>query len=180
MVSIEFKNANQVYRQLENLTKGLTGPSVLNEIRPKLERDFNAANKELFSGEGASGAHGKWKPLSPRYKAWKSKKYPGKKKMVLTGRLKKALTTNKGDLGYIASRYPGKMIFTWLIQIPYWIYHQKGSAPLPMRKTFDPNSKVLKRFLSAIYAAQLRFIRDTKVFDKVSIRRPSWDKIELE
>jgi len=165
---------------MNGLIKGLTGPGVLAEIKLKLERDFHNANKELFRSEGASGAHGKWKQLSPKYRAWKTKKYPGKKIMELTGRLKTALTTSKGDSGYSASRSGNKMFFTWLIDVDYWKFHQKGMRPLPMRKTFDPNSKVLKRLLSAIYAAQLRFIRDLRLFDKVSIRRPEWDVIELE
>ena len=57
---------------------------------------FRAQEKEQFKSEGALGA-GRWAPLSPDYKAWKARKYPGRKIGVLTGALQRSMT---GGAGY--------------------------------------------------------------------------------
>jgi phage gpG-like protein len=56
---------------------------------------FRAQEKDQFRSEGALGG-GRWKALSPEYKAWKERKYPGRKIGVLTGALQKSMTGGSG------------------------------------------------------------------------------------
>lgn len=178
-MEIKFKNLKEVQRLFDKFGQEIYSLGAMNEIKPKFKKEFNDTNKALFNSEGATGRHGKWKSLSPKYRAWKEKRYPGKGIMVRKGNLKKALTANSGDSAYIASKYGNKLIFTWFVTLKYWIYHQKGAGRLPMRKTFDPKNRMLKRFLLIVYAAVLRRVRRLKLFDRISIEFPTWDVIDL-
>jgi phage gpG-like protein len=68
------------------------------DFRPLLieaSREFYAAERELFDTEGAagaSGASGRWAPLTPQYAARKLQLRPGARILELTGQLRRSLT----------------------------------------------------------------------------------------
>lgn len=60
------------------------------DFRPAWEgvaEDFWEHERETFDAEGPG-----WRPLSPRYKAWKDKRFPGAPILVRTGALRNSLT----------------------------------------------------------------------------------------
>ena len=62
------------------------------------------AQSELFEREGQKGEYGKWKALSPRYKAWKEKHVPGNPILQLTGRFWINMTRPSGQHTEIRER----------------------------------------------------------------------------
>lgn len=84
--------------------------------------------QKQFDAEGAyTGA--RWAALSPPYRRWKAKHYPGRKILERTGLLRESLTQRpfgidevKDDLMVIGTG------------VPYASYHQKGAPNLPARQ----------------------------------------------
>ncbi len=94
--------------------------------------EFGLSMRAQFSQQGAhTGA--KWAPLSPAYAAWKSKRYPGKPIMELTGDLKKSLTNRSFGVERITNL--GMTVGT---DIPYAIYHQRDTPIMPKRELIGP------------------------------------------
>lgn len=58
-------------------------------VWPAIRDEFYNIEKERFESQNK----GRWRPLSPNYAKWKNANYPGKPIMVLTGDLKKSLTS---------------------------------------------------------------------------------------
>lgn len=57
---------------------------------------FRINMRQQFSTEGRSGGEA-WPPLSPKYKAWKQKRFGRKKIMQRTGRLRRSLAFQGAD-----------------------------------------------------------------------------------
>jgi len=74
-------------------------PPEMKVILQQVDHRFREDEKTQFASQGTSGGQ-KWQALSPRYKAWKKRKFPGRKIMSLTGKTRKSLTTKGG--GHIA------------------------------------------------------------------------------
>lgn len=51
--------------------------------------DWKSSQKKLFDSEGSS-AGVRWAPLSPRYAAWKAKRFPGRGMLQMSGGLEAA------------------------------------------------------------------------------------------
>lgn len=99
-------------------------PAVLNTLR-QLEG-------QQFASEGAEGGTA-WAPLSPKYAAWKARKFPGRRVLVLTGDLRESLTY---ETGYsIADMQPLSLVFG--TAVPYAIFHQRGTSRMPARKPIN-------------------------------------------
>lgn len=47
-----------------------------------------AQQAQIFASQGAVGGRGPWKPLAPRYAAWKARVKPGAKILVFSGDMK--------------------------------------------------------------------------------------------
>jgi hypothetical protein len=90
--------------------------------------------KGVFASEGATGASGRWEPLSPRYAAWKRRAFPGRRILVLSGEMKAAFTTPshpKYVQGFRVAPRGGTFFFGAYDDIAYKHFH--GIKPLPIR-----------------------------------------------
>jgi len=80
----------------------------------------------------------RWKELSPKYKAWKEKNYPGMPKLILTNRMLMAALGGEGGFTHITKRKLEMGID--VNQIPYARIHQEGGhtgrAYIPQRPYF--------------------------------------------
>ena len=68
-----------------------------------MAEDFWQAEREIFAQEGPG-----WAELTPKYKAWKTKHYPGMPLLVRTGALEASLTQFDAE-GAIYDVYPTEM-----------------------------------------------------------------------
>jgi hypothetical protein len=80
--------------------------------------------REQFAAEGAWGG-ASWAPLTPRYAAWKAKKYPGRSILYATGDLRRAASS--------PGRFATPSTLTLSIQDPKAGYHQDGTSKMPAR-----------------------------------------------
>lgn len=93
-----------------------------------------------FAGErnvlGASGSdHGKWKALTPKYRAVKKKLRPGAKKLVFDGDLRASLTEPGKGIRVIERQF-----MMYGTDNPVARYHQLGT-PKMVKRPFMPNPK---------------------------------------
>jgi phage gpG-like protein len=99
----------------------------ISDLRPvwrSVARVFFHHERRQFESEGAWFGT-RWPPLSPRYKAWKEKHYPGKPMMVLTETLKRSLTSFRSPyLHYRATR----RFLELGTKVPYALKHQVGDG----------------------------------------------------
>lgn len=89
--------------------------------------------QEQFASEGT--AVGGWAPLSPRYAAWKAKRYPGKTILRRTDRLMKSLTWTGAALATpegIAIMTPDSATFG--SSVFYGRFHQRGTRTMRQRR----------------------------------------------
>jgi phage gpG-like protein len=81
---------------------------------------------------------GAWAPLSPKYKTWKDKAFPGKPILERTGRLRGSLEwlgTAPGPGGLFTAAPDHVLVGT---TVPYGTYHQEGTAGMPARPFLPP------------------------------------------
>ena len=118
----------------------------LRGLWPDIKSDFIKGEIDQFHTEGRSGGtFGRWKRLSPKYKAWKDKNFPGRKILERTGRLKTSLIGGRGE-GFVYR--PSKLGLTIGSNVPYAGYHQTGtSRGLPKRKPIDLTEKQKIRWM---------------------------------
>jgi hypothetical protein len=90
---IEQTGEETVIRRLRGMEERAAN---LAPIFEKLAADFYRFEGDVFRTEGAVNASGQWKPLSPRYAAWKAKRYPGRRILRLTGKLRSSLVKSGG------------------------------------------------------------------------------------
>lgn len=95
----------------------------------ELVRQFEMAR---FATQGGSG-RARWAPLSPRYARWKHRHHPGKPILVLSGALRRDLTTRP----YGVERMEHDRLTLVLTDLPYATYHQTGTRTMPQRKVLD-------------------------------------------
>jgi phage gpG-like protein len=134
MELIEFRmsviNSEKIHFAFSGLANGVKDwtthiwPAVRSRaIRPWLTSQFEAEGR---------GEHGKWAQLSPAYAAWKEKKYPGKKLLERTGKMKDDLL-NEDNKGIVTPR-----TLEYGTGAFYAIFHQTGTKRMPARRIFDP------------------------------------------
>lgn len=89
-----------------------------------------------FSSEG-SGISGPWAPLTPRYEAWKKKRFPGRKILQRTGAMRAAFV-NKGS-GHRAMCVVSENRWWFILggNSEYARYHQKGTPKMKRRPLHD-------------------------------------------
>lgn len=107
------------------------------DLRPAWQdvRDkFFDIETKRFASQGGGG---KWRPLNPKYAAWKQKHFPGTTIMIRTGDLAASLTSMTKDTIYI----PGRRSVTLGTKLFYAMIHQVGAklrgagqSRLPKRK----------------------------------------------
>lgn len=69
-------------------------------VKDWIDTEFTAFEKRQFATEGAAGGQ-RWPALSPAYAKAKRRRFPGRKIMQRTGKLRKSLT-NKRDASHVA------------------------------------------------------------------------------
>jgi len=89
---------------------------------PNVAREFYAIMGEQFESEGAQGASGKWKALTPAYKKWKEIHYPGEPILRLTHALVNSLTDFEAP---DAIYDPQPLELTIGSKVPYGRKHQR-------------------------------------------------------
>jgi phage gpG-like protein len=133
-------------KRVEHILHGFTDAA--KDLRP-FWRDVFApkyfgAVQDMFATEGRTrGAGGRfvggaWEPLSPRYKAWKDKHFPGRTILTLRGPLRESVRWGNGRLGAggIFEPRPSYVIFG--TSIPYAAAHQHGTDTMPARPFLAP------------------------------------------
>ncbi|WP_029136171.1 phage virion morphogenesis protein [Nakamurella lactea] len=142
---IDIDGDQQLHRQLLRWTDRLTDAS------PAFDRMASTVatiEQQQFSSQGGYGSGG-WSPLSPRYRAWKMRHYPGKPILERTGALKRSLTDRPFGIEQI-----NETEMTIGTEVPYARYHQRGTDRMPRRRPLElPASgrtqlvKILQRFI---------------------------------
>lgn len=95
-----------------------------------LADDFAKAERRQFSSQGGY-ASGGWSPLSPRYAAWKAKRFPGKGILVRTGELERSLTQRPFGVEVIDAQ-----AMAIGSDVEHGGYHQRGDG-LPQRRPVE-------------------------------------------
>ena len=81
-----------------------------------------------FQTEGThTGA--RWHPLSRRYAMVKARRFPGKRILEATGRLRQSF--KRGGRDHVRSIRPRRMV--WGSSVQYFSYHQEGTRRMPRR-----------------------------------------------
>jgi len=117
----------------------------MSEIFETLYDDFTEMEKRIFSSQGDPE---KFQALSPRYREWKERHYPGRKIMQLFGRLKASLTGNKGADSVREIRRQ-KAVFGTVV--PYAHRHQEGTMGMPQRKVVQLTEVRKRRWAQKIH-----------------------------
>ena len=95
--------------------------------------ELAAANAANFASNGLPSGKA-WAPLSPKYGAWKSSRFPGRPTMVRSGRLFQSLTTLSDSVNRIDG---DKAQFGTSVE--YAKFHQRGPFKMPKRAViFEP------------------------------------------
>jgi hypothetical protein len=69
-------------------------PADMKQLTTTLDVEFTRFEKRQFASEGSAGGE-LWQRLSPTYKRWKARRYPGRKIMQLTGKGRKTLVNRR-------------------------------------------------------------------------------------
>jgi phage gpG-like protein len=135
----------------EGLERGIRSKAErAGDLRPAFRRiaeEFRIREARLFRSEGASGAHGAWPRLSPRYADWKAKRAPGAGILVLRGDLRTSLTV-AGAEGAIEEVTPHSL--TLGTSLPHAGAHQRGRGRLPVRRVIDPTKADVERYAKIV------------------------------
>lgn len=142
--TIEVVNPDEVktfFVRIKNELKDFT------PIWDDVVEEFWNIQTDHFGSEG----HGKWRPLSPRYAAWKAIHYPGQPLLVLTGKLEAAAT---GITGHQIRKSSDRVQIGWR-GLNYWKFHQEGTRKMPQRKVIDIRTQDVNR-LAAVFGKGLK------------------------
>lgn len=167
-VEVKAKGALRVAEMLQGLERGTRAPFKTrdpegNMVAHLIRDDLRDITRDHFRSEGARGQSGKWAPLSPKYRAWKARAYPGRRKLTRSGRHDFA--------GALTGRIPSEHLFdakpkTLRIGIRQTTetgriagYHQGGTRRMPARPILDLTARDHKRFADTIEAVLRRLER---------------------
>jgi phage gpG-like protein len=104
----------------------------IKDLKPAFEKigdDFRKTEDRVFKGQGYYGSRPGWKPLSPEYRSWKDKHYPGKPILQMTGDLRNSLATKgKNHVQRIT-----KNSITLGSNDPKFKWHQNGTSKMVAR-----------------------------------------------
>lgn len=118
------------------------------DLRPafrEIVNDFAEISGKQFSTEGRYGSGG-WAPLSAEYAKWKTKHYPSRPILVLSGRLRESMIGSNEtirDIQHLTLRMGSK--------VPYALYHQEGTKYMPARKPIQLTDDDKKRWTKYIH-----------------------------
>ncbi|MEM3036259.1 MAG: hypothetical protein QXS18_05610 [Thermoplasmata archaeon] len=120
-------------------------------IFKEFTKDWFEKQKKMFENEGFIPNEGrpydkKWKELSPKYKEWKEKNYPGKKILELTGGLKRALTDMSNAIitaKVLTIKAGARIVNGWNLAR----LHKYGTRRMPARDPFAFSVKQKERWI---------------------------------
>lgn len=158
-VSISVEGADELVATFNKIEQGLdfrqlgTWDAVVSEFR-KIEY-------EQFASEGADGASGKWKPLSPAYQAVKDKKWGHSPILQASGRLWRSMTGNNAD-SIVQKTAQELAIGT---TVPYAKYHQSKEprTRLPRRPIVDLTERSKDRLGNVIVGKMKQLVANAKL-----------------
>lgn len=120
--------------------------NIISDFRPiwrDVQSEFHQIEREQFQSEGAAGASGKWKELSPKYKEVKQRKYGNIPILQASGALYKSLTGKTGDS--IEDFQPMEATFGTSLKRGK-IHQQKGRPPIDLSESQkDRIGEVIKK-----------------------------------
>jgi phage gpG-like protein len=119
---------------------------------PGVITTFYEIENEQFLTEGASGASGKWTPLSPAYKLFKERKFPGKTILRREDALYESMT---GPDALDSVLRPEKEELLIGSAVPYALFHQKS------RPIISLTEEQKRRFMKSIQQRLVEFTRST-------------------
>ena len=97
---------------------------------PAITKRFYDIERAQFNTEGARGASGKWKALSPGYARFKARKFPGQTILKASTALFESMTSPDAfDSIFI----PDRTQLTLGTKALYALAHQQGAGRLPAR-----------------------------------------------
>jgi len=138
----------------------------ITDISPALKEmadSFYRHMTDVFENEGAVDKRPIWHPLSPSYRRWKAKHYPGAKILHLTGALEDSLT-KKGDSHAVMTITKTEMKVG--TDLPYAMAHQKGVVRgnyiLPERKIIELTDSVKKEWTSIMHRFLYRIMQESR------------------
>jgi hypothetical protein len=119
----------------------------LKTIQNFLHNEFLDVEKQIFSTEGEAWGIGGWADYKNKsYKEWKARKYPGKTKLVISGKLAKAAFEGKRAKG---SFFVNSGAESWMgVQdefVPYAKYHQTGTENMEARTFIRVTPELIHR-----------------------------------
>lgn len=117
---------------------------------------------DYASAGGATGSM--WPPLSPAYRVWKNKHFPGRPLLVLHGDLKASVTSpDSPDSVWVAQPKALRVGTT----VPYAMSHQRGTSRMPARPPVRLKSedmaqvgKMLHKFVATAWAQRRKAARN--------------------
>lgn len=169
-IRVDWTNQNEFVRDMSLFAKQLNY-TLAKEIEPDMKARFHIMEKNLFQGEGASGKHGKWASLSPQYRKWKARKYPGQPIMVLAGNLRASLIGATAESIFNTTKSGNKFVYEMGTDVnrdgfDYPTYHQKKAKK--KRRTIDMTNKDTTQFGALIARHIYGMAKRSKVWDKVT------------
>lgn len=129
--------------------------SDLTEVWEEVKLEFWEIEKEQFDSEGAAGASGKWKPLSPKYAARKIEKYGDKLILQRTDALYKSMTGKTNDT-VLEIKKDSIAIGSSLARAKY---HHRGGGRLPKREVISFSDAQKKRLQKRIQKKMVKLIK---------------------
>jgi hypothetical protein len=132
------------------LVRSLRGVATwLGDLKPLWEvvrSEFVKLERAAFDEEGAVGGFPRWAELTPRYKRWKERWYPGQPILQLTGAMREAV------LEPVTTTSPTMMRL--VIANEYAIYHQTGTRKMVAR----PPVRLTSQFGAAVVRGGMRLL----------------------
>jgi phage gpG-like protein len=98
------------------------------------------------------GQHGDYKALSPTYRSWKSRRYPSRPLLVVTGRTVRSMT-DEYSRDFHNQVSAGGRTLTVGTDYPVAGYHQKGTGRMPARPLFVVTRRVAERMAETVAEA---------------------------
>lgn len=109
----------------------------MKRLADAIDSRFVTNERALFASEGASGGE-RWAPLSPDYAEAKRRRFPGRKILARTGRLRRSLT-QKGDPEHVAVyRLAPRPVVEVGTEVEVGAYHAPGPLHNPNLPVRDP------------------------------------------
>jgi phage gpG-like protein len=125
-------------------------------VWPAITDIFYAAEEKLFDSQGATGASGKWAPLSRAYKKFKDVAYPGQPILRRDDTLYESLTSPDG-LDSIYRAEP--LMLTIGTKAPHARAHQHG-LKVPKRSPISLTQGDKRKMQKAVQVELVKFTRD--------------------